>query len=298
MFNTATADDRVFSASWSGDATTDYIARLFFDHSEEIFLDEIYSDPNLTPVGIVNLSAAGNDIHVVWKDNLSNNKLRYKYYDDYPIPPQNLTVTKSVNNHPLLSWINPNPDASIYKIYRLNFCAGGWQLIGQTSNLYYEDLTQSYCTAVPPIQCTDLYVFNYKIKTVDIGLKESDYSNVVEVRLIGGSPSKAGINDPEGTVPFEYSLKQNYPNPFNPLTRIDYSIKSAGMVTLKVYDMLGTEVATLVNERKESGNYSLEFSAIGGSASGGNAGNLPSGIYVYTLISGDFVDSKKLILLK
>jgi hypothetical protein len=70
------------------------------------------------------------------------------------------------------------------------------------------------------------------------------------------------------------------------------------MVTLKVYDMLGTEVATLVNERKESGNYSLEFSAIGGSASGGNAGNLPSGVYVYQLTAGDFFDMKKLILMK
>ncbi|KAA0242325.1 MAG: T9SS C-terminal target domain-containing protein [Chlorobiota bacterium] len=91
-----------------------------------------------------------------------------------------------------------------------------------------------------------------------------------------------------GDKPSDYSLNQNYPNPFNPTTTISYSIKSAGDVTLKVYDMLGTEVANLVNERQEAGNYSIEF----------NAAELPSGIYVYRLASGNFMETKKLVLLK
>ena len=91
-----------------------------------------------------------------------------------------------------------------------------------------------------------------------------------------------------GDKPSDYSLNQNYPNPFNPTTTISYSIKSAGDVTLKVYDMLGTEVAYLVNERQEAGNYSIEF----------NAAELPSGIYVYRLASGNFMETKKLVLLK
>jgi hypothetical protein len=91
-----------------------------------------------------------------------------------------------------------------------------------------------------------------------------------------------------GDKPSDYSLNQNYPNPFNPTTTISYSIKSAGDVTLKVYDMLGTEVANLVNERQEAGNYSVEY----------NASDLPSGIYVYRLASGNFMATKKLILLK
>ena len=91
-----------------------------------------------------------------------------------------------------------------------------------------------------------------------------------------------------GDKPSDYSLNQNYPNPFNPTTTISYSIKSAGDVTLKVYDMLGTEVASLVNEVKEAGNYSIEF----------NAAELPSGIYVYRLASGNFMETKKLVLLK
>ena len=87
---------------------------------------------------------------------------------------------------------------------------------------------------------------------------------------------------------FVFSLSQNYPNPFNPTTTINYSIKSAGLITLKIYDMLGTEVASLVNERQEAGDYSVTF----------NAADLPSGIYVYKLTAGNFVSTKKLILLK
>jgi hypothetical protein len=89
-------------------------------------------------------------------------------------------------------------------------------------------------------------------------------------------------------VKYEYDLSQNYPNPFNPTTQISYSLAQDAFVTLKVYDMLGTEVASLINDRKKPGNYSVTF----------NASNLPSGIYVYKLTSGNFTESKKLILLK
>ena len=100
----------------------------------------------------------------------------------------------------------------------------------------------------------------------------------------------------------EYSLKQNYPNPFNPTTKIRYEIPGQAdnmLVVLKVYDVLGNEVATLVNEEKEAGRYSVEFSAIGG-----DAGNLPSGIYFYRLQvyapgrEGSFVETKKMVLMK
>jgi hypothetical protein len=86
----------------------------------------------------------------------------------------------------------------------------------------------------------------------------------------------------------EYVLGQNYPNPFNPTTTISYQIPKNGLVSLVVYDALGTEVATLVNEEKTQGKYSIEFNAL----------NLPSGVYFYTLRAGDFVSTKKLILMK
>ena len=90
----------------------------------------------------------------------------------------------------------------------------------------------------------------------------------------------------------DYYLNQNYPNPFNPTTTIDYSIKLDRLVSLKVYDILGSEVVSLVNENQVAGNYSVQFDA--SSAAGG----LPSGIYIYRLTSGQFTSSRKLILLK
>jgi len=99
-------------------------------------------------------------------------------------------------------------------------------------------------------------------------------------------------------MPSKFDLSQNYPNPCNPRTQIDYSIKSAELVSLQVYDLLGRQVAELVNEQQEPGNYSVEFSARGGSTFAGKLYNLPSGIYVYVLSTGNFMDTKKLILLK
>ena len=83
-------------------------------------------------------------------------------------------------------------------------------------------------------------------------------------------------------------LFQNYPNPFNPSTNIQYAISSRQIVSLKVYDVLGNEVATLVNEEKPAGIYEVIF----------NASNFSSGIYFYQLRSGSFIDVKKMILLK
>ncbi len=100
------------------------------------------------------------------------------------------------------------------------------------------------------------------------------------------------------SAPTEFSLSQNYPNPFNPSTKIQYSLQKAGVVSLKVYNLLGNEVATLVNGRQEAGSYSVPFSAIGGSVSGGNGSSLASGVYFYRLEAGSFVSVKKLVLMK
>jgi hypothetical protein len=95
-----------------------------------------------------------------------------------------------------------------------------------------------------------------------------------------------------------FYLFQNYPQPFNPATTIKYQIPELSFVTLKVFDLLGNEIATLVNEKKPPGNYEVSFSATGGSASGGNALHLASGVYIYKLTAGKFTASKKLILMK
>jgi hypothetical protein len=86
----------------------------------------------------------------------------------------------------------------------------------------------------------------------------------------------------------KYFLMQNYPNPFNPATVIRYHLKASGLTQLKIYDLLGREVATLVNKQQMAGRYSVEF----------NASHLASGLYIYQLTSGSFVGTKKLLLMK
>jgi hypothetical protein len=91
-------------------------------------------------------------------------------------------------------------------------------------------------------------------------------------------------------VPASFDLKQNYPNPFNPSTTIEYSVPQNSFVTLKLYDISGKEVATLVNTEISAGNYSLNFNA--------DAYHLSSGIYFYKLTAGNEVAVKKLMLIK
>jgi len=110
-------------------------------------------------------------------------------------------------------------------------------------------------------------------------LKQVDFSGSFEYS------SEILINK---TVPSDFSLSRNYPNPFNPSTLINYSIPINANVSLKIYDAVGNEVTTLVNERQESGSYQVVF----------NASRLASGIYYYTITAGSFTASKKMILMK
>ncbi len=113
----------------------------------------------------------------------------------------------------------------------------------------------------------------YKLKQIDFN-GEVEYSNIIEVKDI-----IASIN---------FSLSQNYPNPFNPTTTITYSIPTNSFVTLKIYNLLGSEIATLVNEEKSYGTYKVNW----------DAQNLSSGVYFYKMQAGNFSETKKLILLK
>ncbi len=125
---------------------------------------------------------------------------------------------------------------------------------------------------------------NYLFAGTDQGIWRIPLSQIV-----------TGIEKPEENLPANYSLQQNYPNPFNPITTINYQLPKSGFVTLKVYDMLGRLVKTLVDENKTAGNYSVQF----------NGSTLASGVYVYQLtiyngqLSGKVYSSaKKLVLLK
>ncbi|MHB8580552.1 MAG: T9SS type A sorting domain-containing protein [Ignavibacteriaceae bacterium] len=104
-------------------------------------------------------------------------------------------------------------------------------------------------------------------------------------RFLPGIPT---IVPAESLVPMEYTLYQNYPNPFNPSTIISYQLPVSSKVVLKIYDLLGRDVATLVNKEQTTGNYKVRF----------NGNNLASGVYFYRLKAGNFAETKKLVLLK
>jgi len=91
----------------------------------------------------------------------------------------------------------------------------------------------------------------------------------------------------------DFSLHHNYPNPFNPSTTIEFRIADFRLVNLKIYDVLGNEVATLVDEYKPAGSYEVEFNS-----HSGEGRNLTSGVYFYRLQAGEFIETKKMILIK
>ncbi len=117
----------------------------------------------------------------------------------------------------------------------------------------------------------------------DLFISSFSDDNIVKV-----SNLPVGIEDENIFVADDFSLEQNYPNPFNPSTSIQYRVSSNSNVSLKVYDVLGNEVATLVNEEKSAGSYEIKF----------NAAGLSSGIYFYKLQAGSMVETKKMILMK
>ncbi|MGQ9806283.1 MAG: choice-of-anchor D domain-containing protein [Chlorobiales bacterium] len=150
--------------------------------------------------------------------------------------------------------------------YRTTQALTGHGTTNQAHNYTYID---------PSVQVGKTY--RYALRSVDLNGTVHDYPQTVSVE----------VNSLAKKV-YTYKLEQNYPNPFNPSTRIVYQVAAASNVKLEVFDMLGRKVATLVNERKEAGEYSVMF----------NAQGLSSGIYFYRLQTDKFMQTKKLMLVK
>jgi hypothetical protein len=108
----------------------------------------------------------------------------------------------------------------------------------------------------------------------------------VQLPLIGFIPIE--VKQISNIVPSSYSLQQNYPNPFNPATNIRYQIANNSFVVLRVYDILGKEIATLVNDKLSAGTYEVKF----------DGSNLPSGIYFYKLETENFKEIKRMMMIK
>lgn len=164
---------------------------------------------------------------------------------------------------------NKEADLSHYNIYRSEtseFEPDSSSLIHSTIDSIYIDTEISEGE------------YFYKLSAVDLSGNESEYADAAVI---------VGVQNNE-THPSDYSLEQNFPNPFNPTTRITYSIPSGSYVSLKVFDVLGREVSELVDEEQSVGYYKVEFDASG----------LTSGIYFYRIQAGDFVGTKKMVVMK
>jgi hypothetical protein len=155
-----------------------------------------------------------------------------------------------------------------FEVQRRSEKASEWQVLGFVRGAGTTAEAQSYTfldkSASGKVQ--------YRLKQIDFD-GQFEYSNVIEV---------------DAGLPKVFALEQNYPNPFNPSTVMSYQLPVASNVSLKVYDVLGREVATLVNGRQEAGRYSVSF----------NAASFASGVYFYRLQAGNFVQTKKMMLVK
>jgi hypothetical protein len=199
-----------------------------------------------------------------------------------------LVLVNNGQNHPRLIWgVYPNDNFVLlyYKVYKLNY-EGVFEVYATTTNTEFVDYNETIVTG--PLQANE-FIVKYKVTAVGYlnnVLTETEFTNTVEARVQGFAPYKIGAGN--SNVPDRYFVFQNYPNPFNPRTRIQFSIPEEVKVTIKVYDVLGNEVMELVNDKREAGNYEVEFDGSG----------LNSGIYFYTFRAGEYVSTKKMILVK
>ncbi|MDP4174390.1 MAG: T9SS type A sorting domain-containing protein [Bacteroidota bacterium] len=164
--------------------------------------------------------------------------------------------------------------------------AGGALIASSASNYTQLDIPLEYYSTDVPDTCA--------IEVMVIGPDDSNttphlgsYFILDDLSLSGIATAVEGKTE-TAVVVNDYKLDQNYPNPFNPSTKISYSIAKSSYVSLKVYDMLGNVVSTLVNEVKPAGSYMASF----------NGSNLPSGFYLYELRAGDYSMTHKMLLLK
>ena len=190
-------------------------------------------------------------------------------------------IIKTGNNEFILIGNTNSSGAGSYDIYLVNIDSSGDTLWTKTfGSAIYEN-------AKGALKTDDGHYIIYGDR------KPHSHSNVSDILLakinLNGT---SDIGETNNSLPSGFILEQNYPNPFNPSTIIKYSIPVSAFTQIKVYDMLGMEITTLLNEYMQAGNYEMEFNAEF------FAGILPNGIYFYRIIAGEYSDTKKMILLK
>ena len=237
------------------------------------------SDPTADKLHSVATMSSDNVVKFAWEDTRSGDRGIYAQninpdgslgYE--PLPVELTSFAGTLNGNTVtLSWQTATEtNNSGFEIERSSSSPGAiWDKIGFVEGNGTSTETKNYSFADKNLLSGK---YSYRLKQIDFD-GSFEYSEIVNVDV--SSPAK-------------YSLEQNYPNPFNPATVIEYSIPEMNHVTIKIFNVLGKEVATLVNEEKSAGTYKVDF----------NASNLSSGVYYYTISTGSFSSTKKMMLMK
>jgi len=233
------------------------------------------------------VAVSDSNAHIIWRDDRDGNfEKYYKHSTDAGI---NWGEDTRLTNDPAVS---ENPSISVSG----HFLHIVWyETRDGNTEIYYKRSTDGGLSWEEDLRLTNNFagsgrpsvsVSGSKVHVVWYDYRDGSEPEIYYKRNPTGNVT--GIENIGLDFPEEFMLEQNYPNPFNPSTTIQYAIPDGGFVTLKVYDVLGNELATLVNEEKYIGSYEVDFTAAG----------LSSGIYFYKLQAGSFVETKKMILIR
>jgi hypothetical protein len=279
-----------FRPEYSGGYDENSVYYRFSDDYGESWSDSVlvHKSGSQRGIKVQILSDQKNNIHIIWTKHLTGNKtggdaIYHSYSPDGATwtEPKN-AVPQSVDGFLYFS-AAMDKNNKIHLVYDLwsglflipvKLCYTCWD---GTSWSVPEDIVDS--AEWPSIELDSLGYLHLEYADA---MKGSKYYTKTTMPLI------VKVDEKKNNIPQEYELNQNYPNPFNPTTTINYQLPENGFVTIKVYDMLGKEVSTLVNENKSAGYYKVNF----------GASKLTSGVYVYIINANNFVQSKKMLLMK
>ena len=241
----------------------------------EAYCDKIHAKHPDAFIGLTAWARINGHVTFPWTSFLTRVEVNMPqtYWAARPTTPQNeLNLMSSQFTAYTKTWVSMGDSEAAKPILPL----GQGEYFGYSNDVVQGDIAE-FC---------NLSQMMYKYPGVSLWeYNQISHSYIWEEYSSAWTPT--GISD-ESNSPVHYNLSQNYPNPFNPTTNIQYSISRRQFVELKIFNVLGQEIETLVNAEKHAGNYQVEF----------NAANLPSGVYFYRIQAGSFNQVKKMILLK
>ena len=275
-----------YHARWNNVFTSDineYRAASFPNEQHSIFKFPSFQDINAGDLHLTGASIGDNDLKGIPIPGITtdiDNEIRISPYmgadeADFPLPVELSSFTSSVNNNNVtLYWTTAaETNNSGFEIERSNVkdqMSDEWKKISFAQGNGNSTTPQSYTFEDKNLSSGK---YKYRLKQIDFN-GNFEYHNLSNEVVIG--------------VPEKFSLSKNYPNPFNPTTKISYELPITNNVSLKVYDVLGNEVGSLVNQKQNAGRYEINF----------DGSNLSSGVYFYKIQAGDFTAVKKMMLMK